>query len=75
MYNGGYARVQQELLIGRNTGVCDGPAQVARLHILPQSPVVVHIIQSHSALVLESSCTVQAAGQSTHTQDKIDSII
>lgn len=61
MYNGRDARIQEELLIWGDTGVCDGPAQHACFHILSEAPVVVSIVQTYPPIVLEASCTAQVA--------------
>ena len=51
--------VEQKLLVWRDGGVCDCPPQVAGVHILPQLPVIVHIIEPHTPVILEGRCTAK----------------
>ena len=59
--------VEQEVLVWRQAGVRDGPAQVAAVHVLAQPPAAVRLVQPDAPVVLERPCrqTTGAARLST----------
>ena len=65
------AGVEQVLLVGGEAGVGDGPAQVARVHVFAQAPVIRCLVYPDAPVVLERRCTeVEAAAQKTESQSR-----
>ena len=62
MYGGCDAAVHQELLGRANVAVRDGPAQVARVHVLAQPEVVARFVHLDLLVLLERRCRHQQEG-------------